>query len=150
MGERCNPPNTMEEHQKRVLSVGTFDITHAGHVLFLQSAARLGSLTVGINSDEYTYQYKKKKPVFSLSERMYLVKMLDFVDEVVVNAQDDLAPLIEQVRPDFLVIGSDWGDKYFEQIKMSRVQLYEMGVQMIYIPYTPFISSTEIKKRCTK
>jgi len=118
--------------------------------LFLQSASRLGNLTVGVNSDDYTYQYKKKKPVFSLSERLYLVKMLDFVDEVVVNTQDDLAPLIELVEPDFLVIGSDWGDKYFEQIKMSRAQLYEMGVQLLYIPYTPFISSTEIKKRCMK
>lgn len=127
-----------------VLSVGTWDVPHMGHAIFLQNAAKLGTLVVGINSDKYIEQYKGKKPVFDLTERSSLVKMLDCVAGVVINNQDSLRPLLEEVKPDFLVIGSDWGDRYFEQIKLTKDELKELGVQLVYLPYTKEISTTAI------
>jgi cytidyltransferase-like protein len=137
----------MRHTSKTILSVGSFDVPHMGHAIFLQQASKLGRLVVGVNSDEYYASYKHKKPIFSLSERLYLINMLDFVDSVIVNTEDNLKPLIEEVKPDFLVIGSDWGDRYFEQIRLNRKQLKDMGVELFYIPYTKEISTTMIRKR---
>jgi glycerol-3-phosphate cytidylyltransferase len=92
-------------------------------------------------------RYKGKKPIFDLSERLNLVNLLDCVYGTVVNHQDDLEQLLLDVKPDFLVIGSDWGDKYFKQIGLDRFQLKELGVTLVYLPYTPYISSTMLKER---
>jgi cytidyltransferase-like protein len=133
--------------ERLVLTVGTFDVTHLGHAIFLQQAAKLGKLIVGVNSDDYVARYKGKKPIFDLSERLNLVNLLDCVYGTVVNHQDDLEELLLDVKPDFLVIGSDWGDKYFKQIGLDRFQLKELGVTLVYLPYTPYISSTMLKER---
>lgn len=130
-----------------VLTVGTFDCTHIGHAIFLQNAAKLGTLVVGLNSDEYIERYKKRKPVFSLLERRSLVDLLDCVSGTVVNTQDDLKPLLLEVRPQLLVIGSDWGDRYFQQIHLTKQELKELGVTIVYLPYTSEISTTKILER---
>ncbi len=129
-----------------VLTVGTFDVPHCGHAIFLQRAAKLGKLIVGVNTDEYVLSYKKRSPVFDYESRSYLLSMLDGVSEVIPNSQDDLRPMLEQVKPDFLVIGSDWGDRYFEQIQLSRKELKDLGVTMLYLPYTLEISTSKLIK----
>ena len=130
-----------------VLSVGTWDCPHAGHAIFLQRAAKLGRLIVGVNTDEYILGYKKRTPIYDYEDRAYLISMLDGVSEVIPNSQDDLRPMLEQVKPDFLVIGSDWGDRYFEQIQLSRKELKDMGVTMLYLPYTLEISTSSLIKK---
>lgn len=132
----------------RILTVGTFDTPHFGHALFLEGCASLGDeLIVGINTDEYVERYKKKAPVFHWIERAELIELLPCVDEIYPNDQDGLREVIEEYRPDILVIGSDWGDKYFKQIQMTRHELKELGCMMVYLPYTQQISSTMLKKR---
>lgn len=132
---------------KSVLTVGTFDIPHMGHVSLLIRCASLGRLTVGLNSDRYIETYKGALPIFTYEERANLLSMLPFVKGVVPNFEDSLRPMLELVKPDILVIGSDWSDRYFEQIKLTRRDLEDMGVMMIYLPYTKEISTSMIKKR---
>lgn len=134
--------------ERLVLTVGTWDVPHMGHAIFLKRASLIGPLVVGINTDDYVARYKGKKPIFSLSERRYLVEMLGFAVGTVENNQDDLLPLLKEVKPKFLVIGSDWGDRYFEQIGLNNFQLNELGITMLYLPYTKEISTTLIKERC--
>lgn len=130
----------------RVLTIGTFDMLHEGHVAFLAACAKLGDVTVGINSDQFVLAYKGKKPVMSYRTRAAVVHALAWVDEVKENEEAGQR-LIRQISPDFLVIGSDWAKKdYYQQIGLSRAQLDKMGVQLIYLPYTEGISSTQLRE----
>lgn len=132
-----------------ILTVGSFDIPHFGHALFLFKVAQFAErLTVGVNSDEYILQYKGEKPIMSFIQRSNLVLSHPFVDEIVKNTQDDLKPLLLEVQPDLLAIGSDWEGRYNEQIHMTDSELLSLGVRLIYLPYTEGISSSYIKELC--
>lgn len=144
MEPMCGSSSCMD---RVVLTVGTFDVPHLGHARFLYQASRLGYLIVGVNTDAYVEAYKGAKPIFNYEARSNLIHSLPFVESVVSNDRDDLKPLIELVACDFLVIGSDWGDRYYKQAQITQKYLDEYGVSMYYIPYTKGISTTEIKRR---
>lgn len=128
-----------------VLTIGTFDTPHLGHARLFKTCEQLGNLTVGINSDEFIEQYKGCRPLFTLKERAALVSRLGY--KVLINTSAG-AELIREVKPDILVIGSDWLRKdYLKQIDMTPDELDELGISLMYTPYTEGISSTDIKRR---
>lgn len=131
----------------KVLTVGTFDVPHMGHALMLLRAAQLGELVVGLNTDEYTEKSKKKVPFYSYEERKALLLQLPPVTQVIPNSQNCLRPMLILVKPDILVIGSDWGDRYFEQIQLTKYDLKDLGVTMVYLPYTQEISTSSLTER---
>lgn len=133
-----------------VLTVGTFAIPHMGHATFLYRASRLGRLVVGVNSDAYTTQYKGSAPVFTQNERVALLSGLPYVHEVFINEQKSLSGLLEGMRPSILCIGSDWADRYLQEIEVSQKTLDTIGCTFIYLPYTPGVSSTLIAQRLTQ
>ena len=129
-----------------VLTIGTFDIPHMGHAVFLQRAARYGELTVGVNSDQFVETYKGAAPLFSFGERAALIHQLGF--KVAGNDGAGFA-LIKMVNPDVLVIGSDWLDRdYLTQVGMTGDELAKAGIDLVFVPYTAEISTTTIKARC--
>lgn len=135
---------------------GTFDVLHAGHVNFLRQCKTIvgkeGRVVVALNTDEFIESYKGVRPVFTYEERKKLLEKLEYVDEVIPNVGGaDSKPSILQVKPDFIIIGSDWASKdYYSQMQFTQDWLDERGVVLIYVPYTTIISTSEIKRRLAK
>ena len=131
----------------RVLTLGTFDIPHVGHVTFLDKAASLGDeLIVGVNSDRFVERYKGERPLFSFDERAELLTRAGYT--VRVNDGPGRV-LVERWKPVFLVVGSDWHTRdYLQQIDVTQGELDHWGVSVAYVPYTPGISTSDIRARC--
>jgi glycerol-3-phosphate cytidylyltransferase len=136
-----------------VLTVGTWDLSHPGHVNIVNQCRQLagprGKVVVGVNEDEFVLRFKGRLPVMSLEERMKVMGSLKGVDEVLPNTPGDtLKPLIEQTEATLLVVGSDWADKdYHSQIGCTPEWLAEHNCAIVYVPRTPDISTTEIRER---
>lgn len=130
---------------------GTFDLFHSGHVNFLKRCRELaginGKVVVGINSDEFITRYKKKPPVCSEAERKAVLESCRYVDEVVINYGDeDSKPIIIEVKPDLVVIGSDWAVRnYYAQMSFTQEWLDKRNIGLVYIPYTKEISTTRLR-----
>tara|TARA_Y100000310_G_scaffold309528_1_gene353707 strand:- start:49 stop:435 length:387 start_codon:yes stop_codon:yes gene_type:complete len=93
---------------------GCFDILHRGHIEMFKYAKSLGNkLIVGIDTDEKVKATKgDDRPFNSLGDRMFLVSSIRYVDEVYdFGSKEELEDLIKLVKPDILVVGSDWRDK---------------------------------------
>lgn len=136
-----------------VYTGGTFDLFHPGHVNLLRQCRKIagedGSVCVALNTDEFVEAYKGKRPVMSYQERSAVLRASRYVDYVVENlGGTDSLPTISSVRPDFIVVGSDWATKdYYKQMGFSQKWLDVMGITLVYVPYTEAISSTKIKAR---
>ena len=128
---------------------GTFDLVHSGHVSFLNRCAEFGSVTVSLNTDEFIWEYKKRTPVMTYAEREQVLLGLRSVDRVIPNVGGaDSRISVELVKPDIIVIGSDWARKdYYAQMGFDQDWLDERRIGLCYIPYTDGISTTELKRR---
>lgn len=133
----------------KVYTGGTFDLLHPGHVHFLNQCAKLGEVTVALNTDEFIAQYKGKPPIMSYEEREAVLLGLRSISAVTPNLGGaDSKTTIEQVNPDYLVIGSDWARKdYYRQMGFTQDWLDQHGIILCYVPYTQGISTTQIKAR---
>ena len=133
----------------RVYTGGTFDLFHAGHVQFLRKCSHYGLVTVALNTDEFIEQFKGKRPIMTFAERYEVIRACKYVDEVIANLSGaDSKPTIEAVSPDYIIVGDDWIDKdYHKQMGFTDRWLNSKGIQLIYVPYTKNISTTDIKKR---
>jgi glycerol-3-phosphate cytidylyltransferase len=138
---------------KIVYTGGTFDLFHAGHVHFLKQCKRIagddGKVLVSLNRDEFIEAYKGKAPIVSFTERAEVLRACRYVDAVIPNDGDaDSKIAIDQVQPDFVVIGDDWARRdYYAQMQFTQAWLDQHDIGLIYVPYTQGISSTEIRKR---
>jgi len=122
----------------RVITFGTFDLFHFGHLRILQRARDLGDeLIVGVSSDELNLTKKQKYPIFSQDHRMAIVSEIKGVTDVFVEESLDLKRhyILEQ-QADILVMGDDW-----------RGEFDELGdvCEVVYLERTPELSTTEYK-----
>lgn len=131
----------------RVLTIGTFDILHFGHIAFLRQCEQLGSgLVVGVNSDEFV-QLFKPAPIMTQAERLHSIRQFGYSAQLNTSAGREL---IASVRPSVLAIGSDWARKdYLAQIDVTQDWLDEQKIILAYVPYVQAmsISTTEIRRR---
>jgi glycerol-3-phosphate cytidylyltransferase len=135
---------------QRVLTAGTFDCPHPGHIDLLAWCAKLGTVTVAVNTDEFVEKYKGARPVLTFDERKTVIGACRYVDAVIPNNSDSLAQMLQSVKPDYLVIGSDWARKdYYAQIGVRQDWLDEHRIALVYVPRTREASSSEIKGRLT-
>ena len=132
-----------------VYTGGTFDLFHANHVSFLKRCAELGSVTVSLNTDEFIQAYKGKSPVISYEERAAVLLGCRYVSDVVPNVGgSDSRTAIELVKPNLVVIGSDWARRdYYAQMGFDQDWLDARGIGMVYLPYGKGVSSSQIKER---
>ena len=130
-------------YMKKVITYGTFDLLHYGHINLLRRAKALGDyLIVAISSDEFN-AIKGKKSFFTFEQRKMMVEAIRYVDEVI--REDDWEQKVSDVHKyniDVFVMGDDWTGK-FDFLK-------DEGVEVVYLPRTPEISTTEIKKELKK
>jgi glycerol-3-phosphate cytidylyltransferase len=136
---------------------GTFDLLHPGHLWLLKRArSMVDCLIVSLNTDEFTERYKKRRPFYSLEERMRMVRALRVVDGIMINeAGEDSKDGV--LRAEFIgppgkvthiVHGSDWtGPALLKQLGMSQAWLDEQGIEMMYLDLSPGYSTTSIRQR---
>lgn len=128
-------------------TTGVFDLLHVGHLNILEkSKEQCEHLIVAVLSDEYSILKKGKKPVYSQEERMRLVGALKCVDEVVsitIEENEDKALAYKRIPFDVMFSGDDWkgSDKY----NKTEEEFKELGVDLVYFPYTKGVSSTGIR-----
>ncbi|MCS3601271.1 glycerol-3-phosphate cytidylyltransferase [Buttiauxella sp. BIGb0471] len=122
---------------KRIITFGTFDVFHVGHVNILKRARDLGDqLIVGISSDALNYSKKQRYPIYSQEDRVEIISSLRFVDEVFIEESlEKKLDYIKNNQADVLVMGDDWEGK-FDWVKTQ--------CDVVYLPRTPSISTTEI------
>jgi choline-phosphate cytidylyltransferase len=122
---------------RTVITFGTFDVFHVGHLRVIERAAALGDrLVVGVSADELNLRKKGRAPVFSQGERMAIVAALKPVDEVFIEESLELKrTYIEKYSADVLVMGDDWSGRFDEFRDICEV---------VYLPRTPAISTTAL------
>jgi glycerol-3-phosphate cytidylyltransferase len=120
---------------RTVITFGTFDVFHVGHVRVLERAAALGDrLVVGVSSDALNIAKKGRAPVFNQDERMEIVRSLRCVDEVFVEESlEEKRDYILQHGADVLVMGDDW---------RGRFDWVSDVCEVIYLERTPSVSTT--------
>lgn len=125
---------------KRVITYGTFDLLHYGHINLLRRAKELGDyLIVVLSSDELNWNEKRKKCYFSYEKRKMLLESVRYVDLVIPeNSWDQKKSDVHEYHIDTFVMGDDWEGKFDF--------LINEGVEVIYLPRTPEISTSQIKK----
>ena len=131
--------------QRVVLVVGVFDLFHRGHLELLRKARQFGDkLVVGVNSDAFTAEYKRK-PVFSEDDRLAIITSLRQVDVVELNHLHDLKPMIERHGVNIIVHGDDWDHEgYLRQNRLTEEYLAANKIEMIYTPYYKGVSTSQI------
>jgi len=103
-----------EKKWVKVFVNGTFDLLHPGHISLLNYAKSLGDyLVVGIDTDDRVREKKgSTRPIYNQEDRGLMLIALSAVDEVTYFSSDEsLEALVKDVKPDIMVVGSDWKDK---------------------------------------
>lgn len=123
---------------KKVITYGTFDLLHYGHINLLERAKALGDyLIVAISTDEFNLNEKQKKCYFKYEERKKMLEAIRYVDLVI--PEDNWEQKITDVQKyevDTFVMGDDWEGKF---------DFLKEYCDVTYLTRTPEISSTQIK-----
>lgn len=125
-------------------TTGVFDLFHIGHLNLLRKAKeKCDKLIVGVTTDDLV-MYKNKRSVIPFEERIKIVGAIKYVDEVVPQYDMDKLDAHNRIKFDVMFVGSDWkGTKKWNKIESDFKQI---GVRVIYFPYTKGTSSTLINK----
>ena len=129
---------------RKVITYGTFDLLHYGHINLLRRARELGDyLVVVISTDEFNWNEKGKKCYFTYEQRKAMVEAIRYVDRVIPETNGEQKRTdVHDYDIDVFVMGDDWKGK-FDFLK-------EEGVEVVYLPRTPEISTTQIKNDLNK
>ncbi|MBW7986561.1 glycerol-3-phosphate cytidylyltransferase [Lactobacillus helveticus] len=124
---------------KKVITYGTFDLLHYGHVRLLKRAKELGDyLIVGLSTDEFNELKKHKEAYNTYPERKYILEAIRYVDKVIPEKDwDQKIDDIKKYDVDTFVMGSDWEGKF---------DFLKPYCKVVYLPRTPGISTTKIKE----
>ncbi len=124
---------------KRVITYGTYDLLHYGHINLLKRARELGDyLIVALSTDEFNWKEKNKKCYFTYEQRKQMLEAIRYVDLVIPEENwEQKKTDVHKYEADVFVIGNDWEGK-FDFLK-------DEGVEVVYLPRTPGISSSQIK-----
>ncbi|QLW58611.1 pantoate--beta-alanine ligase [Citrobacter sp. RHBSTW-00667] len=128
---------------RKVITFGTFDVLHIGHVNILKRAKKLGDyLIVGVSSDALNFSKKQRYPVYPESERLEIIRSLSCVDEVFIEDSLELkGEYIKKFKADVLVMGDDWLGRFDEYNDLCKVS---------YLPRTSGVSTTELISQIKK
>lgn len=134
--------------QAPVLVLGTFDLIHDEHLYFLNQAAQLGPVVVGLGTDTYQRGYKRQ-PLLTYEERRRTLQQLPMVADVVAREETSIAPLVDDVQPGWLVAGVDWadGDRFLELSGIDVDYLAARRINLAYICSPRRISTSDILRR---
>jgi glycerol-3-phosphate cytidylyltransferase len=124
---------------KKVITYGTFDLLHYGHINLLRRAKEQGDyLIVALSTDEFNWNEKQKKCYFSYEKRKQILEAIRYVDLVIPEESwDQKISDVKEFKVDTFVIGDDWEGKF---------DFLKEYCDVVYLPRTPEISTTQIKQ----
>ncbi|MCF0112214.1 MAG: adenylyltransferase/cytidyltransferase family protein [Erysipelotrichaceae bacterium] len=123
---------------------GVYDMFHVGHLNLLNHAKEYcDTLIVGVNADALVQEYKHKTPVISEENRRLIVENIKAVDQCIIADTLDKKTMLDQVGFNAIFIGDDW--KGNERWAQTEVELAKYGVDVVYLPHTPDVSSTMLR-----
>ena len=127
-------------------TTGVFDMFHVGHLNLLKRAKEnCEYLIVGVTLDDVVMTYKNKKPIIPYEERKAIIESIKYVDKVVPQKTMNKYDAWEELHFNVLFHGDDWkGSKMYYEIENK---LKNVGVEMIYFPYTKGVSSTQLREK---
>ena len=128
---------------RRIITYGTFDLLHYGHINLLQRAKKLGDyLIVALSTDEFNWDSKQKKCYFSYEKRKQLLESVRYVDLVIPEENwEQKITDVQLYQVDTFVMGDDWEGKF---------DFLKEYCEVVYLPRTPEISTTRIKEELKK
>ena len=123
------------------------DILHPGHINILQIAASLGEVTVGLFTDEAIASYKNP-PYMDYAMRKTVIEHVKGVARVIPQTSRDYEPNLRQLRPDYMVHGTDWREGPLAAVRQRAIEVMaEWGGEVVEPEYTRGVSSSAIKKK---
>jgi len=127
-------------------TTGVFDMFHIGHLNILRRAKeQCEYLIVGVSTDELVQEYKNKAPIIPFEERAEIVQSIDCVDKVIAQVDRDKFGAWRELKFDVMFVGDDWkGKPLFVEVEKK---LKEVGVDVVYFPYTKDTSSTILREK---
>ena len=128
---------------KKVITYGTFDLLHYGHINLLRRAKELGDyLIVALSTDEFNWNQKQKVCYFTYEQRKQLLEAIRYVDLVIPEENwEQKVSDVKEFRVDTFVMGNDWEGKF---------DFLKDHCEVVYLPRTPEISTTQIKQELKK
>jgi len=122
---------------KTVITFGTFDVFHVGHLRILERARASGDrLVVGVSTDQLNIAKKGRPPVYTQDERAEIVRALRCVDKVFFEESlEQKAEYIRDYGADVLVMGDDWKGRFDDLSALCEI---------VYLTRTPAVSTTEV------
>ena len=125
---------------------GVYDLFHVGHLNMIQTAKQhCEYLIVGVHGDDVVEEYKHHKPIINENDRKRIIESIKGVDRAVINRFRDKLKLWELYHFDVVFIGDDW--KGTDRWNNFEKVLAQYNVDVVYVPYTQGISTTEIRKK---
>ena len=123
---------------KKIITYGTFDLLHYGHINLLQRAKALGDyLIVALSTDEFNWNSKQKKCYFTYEQGKRLLEAVRYVDLVIPEENwEQKINDVKEFKVDTFVMGDDWKGKF---------DFLKDYCEVVYLPRTPEISTTQIK-----
>lgn len=130
-------------------TTGVFDMFHVGHLNILRRAKeQCDYLIVGVSTDELVKNYKNKTPIIPFEERKVILEAIKYVDKVVPQENRDKYSAYEKYKFNVMFVGDDWkGNSLFEEVER---RFKDVGVEVVYFPYTKGTSSTILKEKLEK
>lgn len=122
---------------RKIITFGTFDVLHVGHIRIIKRAKALGDyLVVGVSSDALNFSKKQRYPIYSEDERVEIISSINGVDEVFLEESLELkGDYIRKYSADTLVMGNDWEGRFDE---------FKSLCDVIYLPRTDGVSTTQL------
>ncbi len=129
---------------KKVYVGMSADLVHPGHLNIIKEAEKLGDVTIGLLTDEAIASYKRL-PHMEYDQRKEVIENIKGVKEVIPQPTLDYRPNLKKIKPDFVVHGDDWKEGVQSQTRQQVIDtLNEWGGELVEIPYTKGISSTQL------
>ncbi len=139
----------MEKKKVIGYTTGVFDMFHIGHLNILKRAKeQCDYLIVGVSTDELCKSYKKKEPIIPYEERKAIIEAIKYVDKVVPQTDRNKFAAWERIKFDVMFVGDDWKNSpLFTELENK---FKDVGVKIIFFPYTKTTSSTILREKLDK
>ncbi|MDB9972519.1 adenylyltransferase/cytidyltransferase family protein [Oceanospirillaceae bacterium] len=127
----------------KILTGGTFDLFHSGHLNILKQAKSLGTyLIVAVSTDDLVRTYKEE-PIMTFEDRCNIIKSIIYVDEVVGQTSLFDVTQFKSLDADYFVVGNDWESN----TSNKGLNWFRDNQKLKFIPYTKGLSTTKIKEK---
>ena len=135
---------------KKVYIAMSTDIIHEGHINIINEGKKYGEVIIGLLSDKAIAEYKRM-PLLNIEERKIIFSNIKGVSKVVVQDTLDYTNVLKEIKPDYVVHGDDWRSGVQQQTRAKVIEtLKEWGGELIEVPYTKGVNSTDIEYQARK